>query len=115
MKGRFVSDGDAGDETKERAGERASTRAPRPTQCRDFARRRVAEALPEIVDRFVKEAKLGSIAHAKALVGLSGLDRAEVAPKDSSGSGRRHQSLAARLLRDLKRGCEAEGTGPGEA
>ena len=39
-----------------------------------IAQRRMAEALPEIVERFVTEAKLGSIAHAKALVALGGLD-----------------------------------------
>ena len=41
--------------------------APRPKHCRTFTRAKVAEALPEIVETFVEEAKKGSIAHAKML------------------------------------------------
>jgi hypothetical protein len=72
----------------------------KPKQCRVFAQKRVAEALPEIVDRFVREAKQGSIAHAKALLGLSGIDK----QTEASGQRRRGKGLADRLLSELRRG-----------
>jgi hypothetical protein len=69
----------------------------------------MAEALPEIVDRFVREAKQGSIAHAKALAALSGLDQME-APSGSAGvkarAARRRRSLTEMLMQELKRGRE---------
>ena len=72
--GRFVRDGLDGDApvTKKCGGG-----APRPKHCRTFTRAKVAEALPEIVERFVEEAKKGSIAHTKMLTALGGLDKAE--------------------------------------
>ena len=73
--GRFVRqglDGDGGAKQEERKGLGG---APRPKHCRTFTRAKVAEALPEIVDRFVEEAKKGSIAHAKMLTTLGGLDK----------------------------------------
>lgn len=84
----------------------------RPKQCRDFARRRMAEALPEIVERFVREAKLGSIAHAKALSALSGLDRPDLVVTPA----RRHRpGLSEMLLQELKRGREADDESSGKA
>jgi hypothetical protein len=75
--GRFVragldEDGGAG------ASESKGVVAPRPAYCRSFTRARVAEALPEIVERFVEEAKKGSIAHAKLLTNLGGLDKGDM-------------------------------------
>lgn len=75
--GRFVReglDGDGGERPEER---KAAVGAPRPRYCRAFTRARVAEALPEIVGRFVEEAKKGSIPHAKMLTNLGGLDKGE--------------------------------------
>ena len=75
--GRFVRqglDGDGGAKQEENKGVGG---APRPKHCRTFTRARVAEALPEIVDRFVEEAKKGSIAHAKMLTTLGGLDKVD--------------------------------------
>ncbi len=74
----------------------------------------MAEALPEIVERFVKEAKLGSIAHAKALVSLSGLDRAEAMEtgRPARTGGGKRLSLTDRLIEELKRGCNVEVQGP---
>ena len=80
----------------------------RPRQCRSFAKKRVAEALPEIVERFVREAKQGSIPHAKALVALSGLDQAE-APDDAvreRARRRKRRSLTEMLMQELRRGRE---------
>jgi hypothetical protein len=69
----------------------------RPASCRTFTRARVAEALPAIVDRFVEEAKKGSIAHAKLLTNLGGLDKGEVTgPKK-----RRGKSMVGLLMERL--------------
>jgi hypothetical protein len=58
----------------------------------------VAEALPEIVETFVKRAKAGSVAHAKALASLGGLDKGDVVPQVAK---RRGKSVAQRLLEDV--------------
>jgi hypothetical protein len=59
----------------------------------------VAEALPEIVERFVEEAKKGSIAHAKMLANLGGLDKGEM-PVESK---RRGKSEVGKLLEKMGR------------
>src|SRR3981189_1135499 len=75
--GRFVRQGLDGDGAAGQEENKGVGGAPRPKHCRTFTRARVGEALPEVVDRFVEEAKKGSIAHAKMLTTLSGLDKAE--------------------------------------
>ena len=55
-------------------------RPPAPRNCRKFARKELARALPEIVDAFVKEAAKGSVAHAKLLTSWSGLDKEPLEP-----------------------------------
>jgi hypothetical protein len=75
--GRFVRTGLDGDGGAEAGGRKSSGAAPKPKQCRTFTRKKVAEALPEIVETFVEEAKKGSIAHAKMLATLGGLDKTE--------------------------------------
>jgi hypothetical protein len=59
----------------------------------------VAEALPEIVERFVEEAKNGSIAHAKMLANLGGLDKGEI-PETRK---RRGKSSVEKLLEKMTR------------
>ena len=109
VNGRFVSK-DAGDPAAEGQAQRTTEQKPlQPKQCRRFAQRRIAEALPEIVDRFVREAKQGSIPHAKALAALSGLDQME-APAEAArvrSQERRKRSLTEMLMQELKRGREA--------
>lgn len=77
----------------------------------------MAEALPEIVERFVREAKQGSIPHAKALAAMSGLDRVEAPAKGArvEPGRRRQQSLTEKLLLELKRGREEPAAGSTEA
>jgi hypothetical protein len=75
--GRFVRQGLDGDGAAKQGEKKGSGGAPKPKHCRTFTRAKVAEALPEIVERFVEEAKKGSIAHAKMLTTLGGLDRNE--------------------------------------
>ena len=72
--------------------------------CRTVARTRVTEAMPEIVERFVEEAKKGSIAHVKALTAIGGMDAALSREEVSLASdGRPRQSLAGYLLKELRR------------
>ena len=84
--GRFVREGLDGDGGARPEPVKAAAMAPGPKQCRTFTRARMAEALPEIVKTFVEEAKKGSIAHAKMLTNLGGLDKGEMpAPKKRQG------------------------------
>jgi hypothetical protein len=76
--GRFIREGLDGDGGAQPIEKKGLGGAPRPKHCRTFTRAKVAEALPEIVDRFVEEAKKGSIAHAKMLTTLGGLDKSDV-------------------------------------
>jgi len=71
--------------------------APRPRNCRTYTRARLAEALPEILRKFVDEAKEGSIPHTKALTALSGLDQGEV---DPPAKKRRSKSVAELILEE---------------
>jgi hypothetical protein len=97
VKGRFVSEGAVAEEEIVEKESRVAT--PRPRYCRVFARKRLAEALPEIMAKFAEEAKKGSIQHMKILTKLGGLDQGEmpVAKK------RRPKSIMAKLLEDLKK------------
>jgi len=110
VKGRFASEGEAGDEAQRPLQEKARGRPLRPKQCRSFAQRQIAEAFPEIVERFVREAKQGSIPHAKALTELSGLDRREAGAKKVQVTLRqgRQPSLTEMLMQELKRGRDAD-------
>ena len=74
------------------------------TFCRTVARTRVTEAMPEIVDRFVEKAKEGSIAHAKALTVMGGMEEALSREDESLGpKARPRQSLAKYLTREWTR------------
>jgi hypothetical protein len=77
---------------------RVRVAAPGPKYCRTFTRSRLAEALPEIAERFVEEAKKGSIQHAKVLMKLGGLEGRDM-PKPVK---RRGKSFAGRLLEELR-------------
>ncbi len=90
----------ASGEDVKRVVKRVATSAPRPTHCRTFARKRVAEVLPRIVERFAQEAMQGSVAHAKALMTLGGLDRGEVQP---AVKPRRRKSFAKLLMERLEK------------
>ncbi|MEI9980799.1 MAG: hypothetical protein WDN23_17720 [Edaphobacter sp.] len=100
--GRFVRAGLDGDGGAEAGGRKSSGAAPRPKQCRTFTRKKVAEALPEIVETFVEEAKKGSIAHAKMLAALGGLDKAEKGEGEAPKK-RRGKSAMTLLLESISR------------
>ncbi len=113
IKGRFASAVEAGEEAGAQAAKTGSGRALRPTQCRSFAQKRMAQAFPEIVDRFIEEAKLGSIAHAKALAAMSGMDQKEVGGEGARVVKRRRRrpSLTEIPMQELKRGVADDGVG----
>jgi hypothetical protein len=107
--GRFVRQGLEGDGGIRPEGKKAAVGAPRPNACRTFTRAKVAEALPSIVEKFVEEAKKGSIAHTKMLANLGGLDKGEM----PQVKRRRGKSVVAKLLEDLMREPKKpEGEGP---
>jgi hypothetical protein len=97
--GRFVRESLDGDGGAQPAGKKGAGGAPRPKHCRTFTRARVAEALPEIVERFVEEAKNGSIAHAKMLTTLGGLDKRET----PAAKKRRGKSAVTLLMEKMAR------------
>jgi hypothetical protein len=97
--GRFVREGLDGDGGAKPAPGGSAAAAPKPKQCRTFTRARMAEALPEIVKTFVEEAKKGSIAHAKMLTNLGGLDKGET----PAPTKRRGKSTVRLLMEKLNR------------
>jgi hypothetical protein len=108
VRGRFVREGLDGSVGAKPATEEAAAKpvetaaAPKPPHCRSYTRARMAEALPEIVKKFVEEAKKGSIPHAKMLSSLGGLDKGEV----STPKKRRGKSAVRVLMEKLKRESE---------
>jgi hypothetical protein len=94
--GRYVREGLDDDGGALRAENKSADGAPKPKQCRTFTRAKVAEALPDIVERFVEEAKKGSIAHAKMLTTLGGLDKAE-----TPAVKRRGKSAVGKLIEKM--------------
>jgi hypothetical protein len=97
VEGRFVREGLDGDGGVQPAKKKSAGGPPRPKHCRTFTRAKVAEALPEIVHTFVEEAKKGSIAHAKMLTTLGGLDRGEM----PAVKKRRGKSAVGKLLEKM--------------
>ncbi len=97
--GRFVGEGLEEEVEAQPAEKQGAGKAPRPRHCRTFTRAKVAEALPEIVRTFVEEAKKGSIAHAKMLTTLGGLDKGET----PAVKKRRGKSSVLRLMEKMVR------------
>ena len=95
--GKFVREGLDGDGATGPTENKGAGGAPRPKHCRTITRAKVAEALPEIVERFVEEAKKGSIAHAKMLTTLGGLDKGET----PAVKKRRGKSAVGKLLEKM--------------
>lgn len=68
----------------------------KPSQCRNFMRKRLAEEFPHIVHGFVREAKSGSCAHVKLANELL-LERAEKKRTP------RRMSSAEQILKELEK------------
>jgi hypothetical protein len=78
--------------------------APRPANCRKFARARFAEQLPKIMVKLTEQALDGSVPHMKLLLELTGLDKAE--PPQTAQ--RKEKSLEAILLEQWRKDEEYE-------
>jgi hypothetical protein len=100
VKGRFAKENDEPDTTPDPR----PVGAPRPANCRKFARARFAQQLPHIMDKLTKEALDGSVPHLKVLLELTGLDKAE--PPHTSQ--RKEKSLEAILLEQWRKDEEDE-------
>ena len=74
--GRFASSDE--DERPKTAPKKSA--AKRTKNCKRYAKKRVAEEWPEIVDGLVKGAKTGSYNHTKLLVEVSGIKDEESKP-----------------------------------
>ena len=61
----------------------------KPSECRGFMRKRLAEVFPEIVHGFVKEAKAGSCAHVKLANELLEKTAVKTAVRRGKGSAER--------------------------
>lgn len=71
-------------------------KAPKPSECTQYVRRRVAARLPEIVDELLEKSKTGDAATLKALWQMGQLDREPLKPGTKRRSG-----LARELLEKL--------------
>jgi len=86
-------------------------RSPTPQNCRNFIRRKTADAMPDIVEAFVKEAKGGSVRHFASLAKVGGIDQKPAPPPPQ----RRGKSLARRLLDEVERFEAKHGIQPGQS
>jgi hypothetical protein len=100
--GQYVREGLDGDGGA--AKEKMALGTLKPKNCRTYTRTKVEEALPDIVERFVEEAKKGSVPHTKILTNLSGLDKAG----SPQAKRRRGPSVVRQLLDSLSRESENE-------
>ena len=100
-----VDDADGAGKTA--AGRRIA--APRPKYCRTFARARFAEALPEIAETLLKQAKDGSVPHMKLLIELSGLNKGDVVPRATKKRGKSLQAILEEEWQKEKDEIAAEG------
>lgn len=73
--------------------------APKPSECTQYVRRRVAARLPEIVDELLEKSKTGDAVTLKALWQMGQLDREPLKP-----GTRRRSGLARELLEKLGKG-----------
>ncbi|HXB61495.1 MAG TPA: hypothetical protein VNU94_01425 [Acidobacteriaceae bacterium] len=95
-KGRFA----AADEDEERKSVPKKKAKKQTRNCKRYAKKRVSEEWPEIVDKLVKNAKTGSYNHTKLLVEVSGIKDEENKPV------RRGRSKLTKIL--LKKLSEKE-------
>ncbi len=87
------------------AGRRPPRRGGEVKVYQRLARDQLRGSMPEILNSFAKAAAEGSIPHAKALTAIGGIEDAvwKAPPPAAAAAGRRPQSLAALLRKELKR------------
>lgn len=78
----------------------APQRPPSPRNCRDFIRKKTADAMSEIMTAFVDKAKEGSVPHFTSLTKVGGFDQR---PGTSQAPKRRRRSLPQRMLDEVER------------
>jgi len=78
----------------------AEPKPPTPKNCRNFIRRKTANAMPEIVKTFVQKAKQGSVPHFTSLAKMGGFDQRPVQPAAKKPE---RKSLARQLLDEVER------------
>ena len=91
-------------EESEAAAKKKGPRPLRPSGCRRYARKKVAEAFDGILTKFTEEAKKGSVPHAKELLRISGLDKEEPVRR---GAQKPPRSFAQLLMEELERDGDA--------
>jgi hypothetical protein len=96
VNGRFAKE--SADEEDTEPGKPAAVGAPRPRYCREYARKRLAEAAPKLVDAFLEKSIGGSVQHLKLLIELTGITKDPVVP---AVKRRRGKTIAAQLLEEL--------------
>ncbi len=112
--GKFAAEGavvaaPGGEEAAEKATGVRRMAAPRPKYCRTFARARFAEALPEIAETLLTQAKGGSVPHMKLLIELSGLNKGDVVPRAMKPRGKSLQAILEEEWQKEKDEIAAEG------
>jgi len=98
VNGRFAKESGDEENTEPVKDKPAAVGAPRPRYCREYARKRLAEAAPKLVDAFLERSIGGSVQHLKVLMELTGIAKEPVVPKVAK---RRGKTLAAQLLEEL--------------
>ena len=96
--GKYVKGGSGEEEPEPVMDSPAAVGAPRPNNCRAFARKRMAAEMPDIVDALIEKTKDGSVAHAKVLLELTGVTKEPMAPKEEK---RRGKSVVGTLLEEI--------------
>jgi hypothetical protein len=97
--GRFAKESGGEEKTEPAMGSPAAVGAPRARHCRAYARRRLAEAAPELMEVFLKKAKGGSVQHLKTLMELTGIMKDPVVP--AVKKKRRGKSMSALLQEEM--------------
>lgn len=78
--------------------QKSKKKPPKPSQCRNYLRKAVADSMPTIMDKFVCEAAKGSVSHLNLLSKLAGFDQKPI----PALSKRRGKSFVHRLLDNMK-------------
>jgi hypothetical protein len=98
VNGRFAKESADEEATGPAKGKPAAVGAPRARHCREYARKRLAEAAPKLVDAFLKKSIGGSVQHLKVLMDLTGITKEPVVAPVTK---RRGKTIARQLLDEL--------------
>lgn len=91
---------DAPDTHEPTTTETRQRKPPSPRKCRDYIRRETANAMPNIVNTFVGQARKGSVPHFNALAKVGGFDQRS---SSAEAPKRKRRSLARQLLDEVEK------------